>query len=387
MKTHLPSFKKPSQTWFFLSLCAAASLQIGCAQALSPVYEPAPYSAAYPVPQPEPTPHVVLPTPHPAQLVASPGTQTLRSVGQMVQLSVKDRASGASLPVYLFRGEYWVAGVPGQAYALTLSSGFKRRVLATTSVDGVNVVSGETAGTLQRGYVLSPYARYDIAGWRKSEHEIAAFNFAAPQASYAAQTGRPANVGVIGVAVFPEQFVPPAPPVSAPIAAPVPLPVPLPYPLYRRDKKTSTVQDAAKDTSKDTKQNTTMQDVAKSTAKNKSAEAAEATATPSARPLLDTARLPAGDVRAPAGRHAAPSAAVMPGLGTQHGQRESSYAPTVAFQRESQTPAELISLRYDTVDHLVARGVLRWLGAYQPTMHAPAPFPQSGFVPDPPHLR
>jgi hypothetical protein len=46
-----------------------------------------------------------------------------------------------------------------------------------------------------------------------------------------------------------------------------------------------------------------------------------------------------------------------------------SYAPTVAFKRESNSPAELIQLRYDTAENLVARGVLQWQQAY----YAPKP--------------
>src|SRR5690606_13510398 len=43
-----------------------------------------------------------------------------------------------------------------------------------------------------------------IAGWRKSMDRTAAFYFTALPDSYAARTGRPDNVGVIGVALFRE---------------------------------------------------------------------------------------------------------------------------------------------------------------------------------------
>ncbi len=81
-----------------------------------------------------------------------------------------------------------------------------------TSVDGVNVISGETASPTQSGYVLEPYGSVEIAGWRKSMTRTAAFYFTDLGDSYAARTGRPGNVGVIGVAVFQEKV---APPVSA----------------------------------------------------------------------------------------------------------------------------------------------------------------------------
>ena len=70
-----------------------------------------------------------------------------------------------------------------------------------TAVDGINVISGETGAWGQSGYVFGPGESYEIAGWRKSDAEIAAFNFTAAGNSYAERTGRPANVGVIGVAL------------------------------------------------------------------------------------------------------------------------------------------------------------------------------------------
>jgi RNA polymerase sigma factor (sigma-70 family) len=79
------------------------------------------------------------------------------------------------------------------------------RILAVMSVDGVNATTGDTAAPAQSGYVLSPDESADIAGWRKSMSHTAAFYFTALPDSYAARTGRPDNVGVIGVAVFRER--------------------------------------------------------------------------------------------------------------------------------------------------------------------------------------
>ena len=79
------------------------------------------------------------------------------------------------------------------------------RVLVVTSVDGVNVISGDTAAPSQSGYVLEPYGSVEIQGWRKSLTRTAAFYFTDLGDSYAARTGRPQNVGVIGVAVFQEK--------------------------------------------------------------------------------------------------------------------------------------------------------------------------------------
>ena len=59
--------------------------------------------------------------------------------------------------------------------------------------------------------MLAPGQSAEIAGWRKSMDEVAAFYFTRLSDSYAARTERPENVGVIGVAIF-NEYVPPPPP-------------------------------------------------------------------------------------------------------------------------------------------------------------------------------
>jgi hypothetical protein len=76
-------------------------------------------------------------------------------------------------------------------------------------------------------------------------------------------------------------------------------------------------------------------------------------------------------------------------LGTGHGQPE--YAPIqyTEFERASRTPSEVLSLRYDSRNNLVSRGILpkpRPIG-WQPNWRQPdwrqaQPFPGE-FVPDP----
>jgi hypothetical protein len=78
-------------------------------------------------------------------------------------------------------------------------------VLAVTSVDGVNVITGETAAERQSGYVIDAGDCVTIEGWRKSLDDVATFYFTQHENSYAARTGRPNDVGVIGVALFRER--------------------------------------------------------------------------------------------------------------------------------------------------------------------------------------
>lgn len=136
------------------------------------------------------------------------------AVGRLLDLSVYDRDTQRSLPVYQYQGRYYVAGEPGHRYRIALRSRSGDDLLAVLSVDGVNAVSGQTAGWSQAGYVLDPRANTEVLGWRKSLSQVADFVFTDIGQSYAAKTGRPDNVGVIGVAVFRRQ--PQPPPVYAP---------------------------------------------------------------------------------------------------------------------------------------------------------------------------
>ena len=245
------------------------------------------------------------------------------AVGRWVDLGVYDRTTQQELPVYRYQGRYYVAGQPGHRYSIHLRNIEGERVLSVISVDGVNAISGDTADWSQTGYVLGPYTSSDIRGWRKSLAQVADFVFADAAQSYATRTGRPDNVGVIGVAVF--------------RARPFPRPI-LP-----------------------------MAPEAASGAR-KASESAGASALPPA-PAPVTAvvpRIPALDATGP--------------LGTGHGPREESSVSYTDFKRASSTPDEVITLYYDTRERLVAQGVIPSPGVSQPGL--PEPFP-GHFVPDP----
>ena len=94
--------------------------------------------------------------------------------GRLAQVSVYDRNDHRQLPVYWHEGKAYVAGRPGNEYQVSVRSRAEE-VLAVVSVDGVNVVTGETAAAQQSGYVLSPGRGLDICGWRKSLERIASF--------------------------------------------------------------------------------------------------------------------------------------------------------------------------------------------------------------------
>jgi len=155
-----------------------------------------------------------------------------------VELAVVDRDTGQPLPIWRHQGRLFITGEPGRRYGLRVTNHTNGRVLVVLSVDGVNVITGQTAGYGQRGYVFNAFESYDVTGWRKSDSEVAAFTFAPLPQSYAARTGRPGDVGVIGMAVFRERTpfrlldaerkALPAPRPARPLAAPSAVPAPPP---------------------------------------------------------------------------------------------------------------------------------------------------------------
>jgi len=250
-----------------------------------------------------------------AATVAAFATLPACAVGRLVDVELVDRGQNQALPVYPHRGNAWVAGRPGARYAVRMSNRTGQRVMVVLSVDGVNAVTGETAATGQNGYVLGPWQTTEITGWRKSLTEAAAFYFTALPDSYAARIDRPDNVGVVGVAVFRERE---------------------PELASRREL-----------------------DVAEPRA---------------AQGRLERDRAAESTAAAPAAKAAAPAER----LGTGHGERE--YFPTTqtSFERASERPAEIVRLRYDSLDNLLASGVIP---RPQRPRVLPEPFPS--FVPDP----
>ncbi len=247
----------------------------------------------------------------------------LATAAELVSLTLVERPNQTELPIYHARGQHYVAGQPSQRYSVRLSNRSGGRVLVVLSVDGINAISGETASPKQTGYVLDAYEQVEIAGWRKSDHDVAQFYFTALPDSYAARTNRPDNVGVIGVAVFREKVQPP-PVVIAPLSDGTP----------RRGV----------DVDRDPNDTRMME----SSAGRMSAQ------TPAAAPAKRAER-----------------------IGTGHGERE--YAPVThtEFVRASKTPAEIVTLRYDSREHLIDMGVIP-----RPTRE-PQAFPNR-YVPDPP---
>lgn len=138
-----------------------------------------------------------------------------RAHGLIADLSVYDRTERRRLQVYWHESRAYVVGEPGNEYQISLRSRQPDEVLAVVSVDGVNVITGQSAVPSQSGYVLGARGGLDIQGWRRNLSETAALYFTSLGDSYAARTGRPDHVGVIGVALFRKKAPPPPVPFSS----------------------------------------------------------------------------------------------------------------------------------------------------------------------------
>ncbi|MES1172173.1 MAG: hypothetical protein ABUL77_02960, partial [Bacteroidota bacterium] len=119
---------------------------------------------------------------------------------------------GVQAPTYDRAGETYVLGQLGARYTLRVLNHTGRRIEAVVSVDGRDAIDGKGADVRsKRGYLVPAWGAVDIDGWRLSRANVAAFRFSAVADSYAARTGNAREVGVIGVAVFPERYVAPRP--------------------------------------------------------------------------------------------------------------------------------------------------------------------------------
>jgi len=252
----------------------------------------------------------------------------------LATVEVFDRQDNILLPVYLGGGERWIVGTPGHEYTIRIRNHTGQRILAVPSVDGVNAITGETASPEQSGYVLDPYGSVEIAGWRKSLSNTAAFYFTNVADSYAGRTGRPRDVGVIGLAVFRERV---------PVAY-----APQPKIAQRAERSDMPASSA-------------------------SAAGAEAGA------VGGVAKEPDAYNEQVAGAREKRAADAR--LGTGHGRSETSYAQRVTFERASASPDSVVSIRYDRREALVARGIVP---GPRYADRSPSAFPAwPGFTPDP----
>ena len=233
------------------------------------------------------------------------------------------------------------------------------RVLVVTSVDGVNVISGDTASPSQSGYVLEPWGSVEIAGWRKNMERTAAFYFTDLGDSYAARTGtagqcrRDRRRGVPGKG--------------------------LAHHLARSQRLPRSPRQRGR-----SRRLGARRRVAR--APGLAADAG-LRAAPARRPTQESAATAqrkdeaADGPRRQEAKEGVAEKRLMGKLGTGHGRNEQSRVTLTKFERASESPAETIAIQYDRRENLIAMGVLP---APRLAHRDPDPFPAPlRFAPDP----
>jgi hypothetical protein len=226
-------------------------------------------------------------------------------------------------------GETFVLGHLGDRYTIRVSNHTSRRVEAVVSVDGRDVIDGKPGDFARKsGYLVPAWGQVEIDGWRLSQRQAAAFRFSSVADSYAARMGSARNVGVIGVAIFPERMYRPPPRPYYPA---------LPY----RDDYQGRLD---------------RYDSNRADKEALGAGSAPRASAPASAPLADQAPAEAKG-RSAAGESYAPRRS-RPGLGTEFGEAVSSHIREVEFVRANPSePAAVLGLRYNDRAGLIALGI------------------------------
>jgi hypothetical protein len=221
--------------------------------------------------------------------------------------------NGMPSEVLWHAGQNYVLAQKGHRYTLRIHNHSPQRIEAVATVDGLDVLDGKRGSYAKHGYLIEAYSFVDIDGWRLSDHDVAAFRFSSVAASYAGRTGRARNVGVIGVAIFPEREVvtriaPPQPP-----------------PMHHMELPARSQEDHV------------------------SQESAGAAAPSMKGSTQNRALRSEQRARSPQSR---------PGLATAFGERLGSPVQSVSFQRRNPShPSCILGLRYNDHQGLLAMGV------------------------------
>jgi len=235
--------------------------------------------------------------------------------------------AGAQLPTYSHQGETFIMGQKEERYILRVHNRSARRVEAVVTVDGLDVIDGKLGAVQKRGYMVPAWGSVDIDGWRLSSEHVAAFRFSSVGASYAGKTGQARNVGVIGVAMFPERIVRPQPRPYVPYRR-------TPYPQYNR-----------------------LDDEGSLGGMQKSEEAAPS-ASRGAAAAPQSADQDSLAESAPMERERSKKSDNRPGLGTQFGEQVNSDVHEVEFIRASaNNPSVVMGVRYNDRRGLISMGI------------------------------
>jgi hypothetical protein len=251
---------------------------------------------------------------------------SMKSWGQGVSMRQSDnfvldvKIHGSSAKKYFHDGRFYVEGREGSEFTIRIGNQTGKRVLAVPTVDGLSVMDGKDGSFESTGYILDPWQGIDIPGWRLSDKKVASFEFTKPHKSYASSKGKGIHGGVVGCAFFYEKEWPTFT-VTTTSLPDFPKPIPYPYKMtFSGDTRGDSMQTQnaffAQQGPMMASSSVNMVNASFSSANMKSSN-----------------------------------------LGTGFGDEVQHKVYKSAFERASDTPAEVLTVYYDTKSGLKDRGI------------------------------
>lgn len=119
--------------------------------------------------------------------------------------------NGSRCKQYGHQGKTYIEAKDGSEWYFQIQNNSPSRILAVCSVDGLNVLTGESASPKDSGYIIDAYSSQKIKGFRFSDEEWALFKFGykVKGKTYAQSKGDGAekNCGIIGICLFKEKQI------------------------------------------------------------------------------------------------------------------------------------------------------------------------------------
>ena len=119
--------------------------------------------------------------------------------------SMEVLVDGAPLAVYGARGTTYVEALKGREYAIRLTNRTGERVAVALAVDGLNSIDAKhTSSREARKWILAPWETVTLSGWQTSSGTARRFVFTSEAKSYGSWLGQTSDLGVISAAFFRE---------------------------------------------------------------------------------------------------------------------------------------------------------------------------------------
>ena len=258
---------------------------------------------------------------------------------------------GSSSKQFYHEGKYYVEGKQGDEFSVKIKNNTNRRVFAVLTVDGLSAMDGKTGSFDSTGYILDSFNSITVPGWRLSNKEVAHFEFARSDKSYAAGKGKGIHNGVIGCAFFYEKQYAPQVTISN-----LPDAFPHSHPWWEKCPNCPSWPDFTKYrlyndgntqvyNTKDFSLGSSGNSINTLTAQSANFSSMGNTVQTSASNQMQFSSA------------SGPQQVMSSSLGTGFGDRTEHRVVSVGFERASETPTEVLTVYYDTRQGLKNRGI------------------------------